>query len=169
MRLFRQLFWVFLTLGFLGGVVLLFSFDILKLEWISFMEIQPAYRPMEDPLLPPEHSIPIEGAISIPGMGAPENPVEADEASLARGSELYTINCRMCHGPTGGGNGPIAPFLAVKPANLTSDLVQAKSDGSIFLTISNGIDGRMPPLNENLTVPERWDVVNFVRTLQAQE
>jgi hypothetical protein len=27
----------------------------------------------------------------------------------------------------------------------------------------------MPPLNENLTVPERWDVVNFVRTLKASE
>ena len=169
MRLLRQLFGVFLTLGFLGGVVLLFSYDIIKIEWISFMEIQPAYRPMEDPLPPPAQSIPIEGAISIPGMGAPENPVPADEASLARGAELYAINCRMCHGPIGGGNGPVAPFLAVKPANLTSDVVQAKSDGSFFLTISNGIDGRMPPLNENLTVPERWDVVNFVRTLKAQE
>jgi len=62
MRLLRQLFWVFLTLGFLLGVMLLFSYDIIKLEWISFMEIQPSYRPMENPLPPPEHSIPIEGA-----------------------------------------------------------------------------------------------------------
>lgn len=169
MRLFRQLFWVFLTLGFLLSVILLFSFDVLKLEWISFMEIQPSYRPMENPLPVPEHSIPVDGALVIPGRGVPENPVEADEASLARGAELFTINCRMCHGPTGGGNGPIAPFLANKPANLTSDIVQSKSDGSIFLTISNGIVGRMPPLNENLTIPERWDVVNYVRTLKASE
>ena len=35
--------------------------------------------------------------------------------------------------------------------------------------ITNGLEGRMPPLNENLTVPERWDVVNFVRTLKASE
>ena len=53
MRLLRQLFWVFLTLGFLLGVVMLFSYDIIKLEWISFMEIQPSYRPMEKPLPPP--------------------------------------------------------------------------------------------------------------------
>lgn len=169
MRLLRQLFWVFLTLGFLFGVMLLFSYDIIKLEWVSFMEIQPAYRPMENPLPPPEGSIPIEGAISIPGMGVPENPVEADEASLTRGAELFTINCRMCHGPTGLGTGPIAPFLKNKPANLTSELVQSKSDGSFFLTISNGITGRMPPLNENLTVRERWDVVNFIRTLKISE
>jgi hypothetical protein len=31
------------------------------------------------------------------------------------------------------------------------------------------VDGKMPPLNENLTVPERWDLVNFVRTLTAQD
>ena len=169
MRLIRQLFWVFLTLGTLLGVVLLFSFDIIKLEWISFMEIQPAYRPMENPLPPPEHSVPIEGAFFIPNIGVVDNPTEADEASLTRGAELFVIHCRMCHGPTGTGTGPIAPFLANKPANLTSELVQSKSDGSFFLTITNGIVGRMPPLNENLTVPERWDVVNFIRTLKASE
>ena len=169
MRLLRQLFCVFLTLGFLFGVMFLFSYDIIKLEWPSFMEIQPSYRPMEQPLPPPKGSIPIEGAISIPGMGVPENPVEADEASLARGAELFAINCKMCHGPAGTGRGPIAAFLKNKPANLTSELVQSKSDGSFFLTISNGITGRMPPLNENLTVRERWDVVNFIRTLKASE
>ena len=164
-----RLLTILMAVGVAFSIILLFTFDIIKIEWPSFMEIQPSYRPMENPLPVPEHSIPIEGAISIPGMGAPENPIEADEASLARGAELYVINCRMCHGPTGGGNGPIAPFLANKPANLTSDIVQSKSDGSFFLTISNGIVGRMPPLNENLTVPERWDVVNFVRTLKASE
>jgi len=167
MRLIRQLFWVFTVLGVLLGVILLFSFDILKLEWISFMEIQPSYRPMENPLPPPERSIPIEGPVAIPGMGAPENPVEADDASLTRGRELFVINCRMCHGQTGAGTGPIAPFLANKPANLTSPVVQSKSDGSLFLTITNGVTGKMPPLNENLLVSERWDVVNFLRTLKA--
>jgi hypothetical protein len=37
------------------------------------------------------------------------------------------------------------------------------------LTISNGLEGRMPALNENLTVSERWDVVNYVRTLKLDE
>ncbi len=170
MRLFRQLFWVLLTLGVLLGIVLIFSYDIIKIDWVSFMEIQPSYRPMEDPLPPPARSIPIEGAISIPGMGAPTNPTVPDEASLKRGAELYAINCQMCHGITGEGNGPVAPFLVnFKPANLTSEVVQSKSDGSIFLTLTNGVDGRMPALNENLTVSERWDVVNFIRTLRSGE
>lgn len=170
MRLLRQLFWVGLTLAVLFGVILLFTFDVIKIEWISFMEIQPSYRPMENPLPVSERSIPIEGPIAIPGMGAPENPIEADKASITRGAKLYAIHCKMCHGETAEGTGPIAAFLVnFKPANLTSDVVQSRSDGSIFLTITNGIEGRMPPLNENFTVPERWDLVNFIRTLEPSE
>ena len=169
MRLFRQLFGVFAVLGVLLAVMLLFSYDIIKLEWISFMEIQPSHRQMEDPLPVPARSIPIEGPIAIPGMGAPDNPIEADEASVARGAELYDIHCKMCHGATAQGNGPIAPFLANKPANLTSPIVQSKSDGSIFLTVTNGVEGKMPALNENLLVPDRWDLVNFIRTLTAED
>jgi mono/diheme cytochrome c family protein len=169
MRLLTQLVWVFTVLGILLAVVLLFTYDIIKVEWISFMEIQPSHRQMEDPLPVPARSIPIEGPVSIPGMLPPENPVEADEASIARGSELFEIHCRMCHGQTAEGNGPIAPFLANKPANLTSPIVQSKSDGSIFLTITNGVEGKMPPLNENLLVHDRWDLVNFIRTLTIED
>ena len=166
----KRLAMIFLVVGVLFGVMLLFSYDVIKIEWPSFMEIQPSFKNMENPLPPPGRSIPVEGAVSIPGMGSPENPTPADDSSVTRGAELFAINCSQCHGATGEGNGPVAPFLInYKPANLTSDVVQSKSDGSFFLTISNGLDGRMPALNENLTVPERWDVVNFLRTLKASE
>jgi mono/diheme cytochrome c family protein len=158
---------IFVTAGAAFAVILLFSFDIIKIDWPSFMEIQPSYRPMENPLPPPERSIPIEGAVYIPNSQVlPENPTKADDASFTRGKELFTINCQMCHGVTGEGNGPIAAFLTkFKPANLTSPLIKAFPDGQIFMTITNGVPDRMPPLNENLTVSERWDVVNYVRTL----
>jgi len=164
----KRLAMIFMVVGVLFAIILLFSYDIIKIEWPSFMEIQPSFKNMEDPLPPPSRSIPIEGPISIPGMGAPENPTPADEASVTRGAELFSINCSQCHGETGEGNGPVAPFLTTyKPADLTSPLLKAMSDGAIFMTISQGVPGRMPALNENLTVRERWDVVNYVRTLQA--
>jgi mono/diheme cytochrome c family protein len=165
----RRLAMIFAAAGAALAVILLFTYDIIKIEWPSFMEIQPSYRPMENPLPVPERSIPVEGPVAIPGMLPPENPVEADEASITRGGELYALHCQMCHGQTAEGNGPIGPFLANKPANLTSAVVQSKSDGSIFLTITNGVEGKMPPLNENLTVPERWDLVNYLRTLVVAE
>lgn len=183
MRLFKQLVVVFAVLGVLVGALMIFAYDVIKIDWVVFMEIQPSFSTQEKPLSVPAQSIPVEGAAYVPGEGAPANPVPADETSIARGAQLYTIHCKMCHGDAGQGNGTISAFLVKKkPANLTSELVQSKTDGSLFLTISNGIfnpnnslfpdvefSGQMPPLNENLTVRERWDVVNFLRTLKPAD
>ena len=163
--LFKRLSILIGIVVLLLGFILLYTYDIIKIDWVSFMEIQPAFQPMYDPLPVPTDSIPIEGAAYIPGLGVPTNPVAPDAASLARGQELFRINCQMCHGPEGKGDGPIANYLQNKPANLSGLAVQSLSDGGIFMTISEGIQGKMPALNENLTVRERWDVVNYVRTL----
>lgn len=169
MRLLKQLVVVFAVLGVLGAALMTFAYDVIKIDWVVFMEIQDSYGTQEKPLPVPAQSIPVEGPAYIPGAGSPANPVPADEASLARGAQLFGIHCQMCHGETGEGNGTIAAFLIQKkPANLSTDLVQSKDDGTLFLTISNGF-GLMPALNENLTVRERWDVVNYIRTLKAEE
>ncbi len=158
-----------LVAGALMGILLLFSYDVIKIDWPSFMEIQPAYKQMENPLPVPERSIPIEGPAYIPNMGAPSNPIPADDASIARGSELFHINCTSCHGVDGKGTGPVSAFLVnKKPMDLTGPVVSSLSDGAIFMFISNGTPGGMPALNENLLVRERWDVVNYVRTLQKK-
>lgn len=181
MRLFKQLVVVFAVLGVLAGALMIFSYDVIKIQWVSFMGLQPSYSTQEEPLPVPAQSIPVDGAAYIPGNGAPTNPVPTDETSIARGAELYATHCLMCHGAAGEGNGTISAFLVKrKPANITSDLVQNKTDGNLFLTISNGIynpnnslfpdvefSGQMPPLNENLSIRERWDVVNYIRTLKA--
>jgi len=155
------------AVAFVSLVIVIFSYDVIKIDWLSFMKIQPAHQPMIDPLPVPTDSIPIEGAAFITGMGAPDNPVKADGSSLARGAELFGIDCELCHGPQGKGNGPIATYLQNKPADLSGPAVQSLGDGAIFLVITGGVPGRMPALNENLNVRERWDVVNYVRTLKA--
>jgi mono/diheme cytochrome c family protein len=149
------------------GVVELFAYDVIKIQFVSFMGLSPAMQQMEHPLPVATESIPIEGPAFIPNLGAPKNPVPADQTSLARGSELFQLNCAVCHGSGGKGDGTVSHYLQNKPADLTSPAVQFLSDGAVFMTITNGIQGYMPSLNENLTVRERWDVVNFVRTLSA--
>lgn len=157
---------LFLVVTVLFGISMLFTYDVIKIDWVSFMGIQPSHRQMRDPLPVPAQSIPVEGPAYIPNMGAPTNPVPADAASIARGAELFNVTCTACHGVTGVGNGQVAAFFQTKkPADLTSPAIQFLSDGAIFMVISNGF-GFMPPLNENLTVRERWDVVNYVRTLK---
>ena len=169
MRLLKQLVVLFLVAGVIFGTLALFSMDVIKIEWVTFMEIQSSFGAQEDPLPVPARSIPVDGPASIPNMGAPVNPVVADDVSLGRGANLYSINCAMCHGVTGEGNGQVAALLANKPANLTLDVTQSKSDGALFLTLTNGVTDRMPSMIENLTVRDRWDVVNFVRTLKPAQ
>ncbi len=144
----------------------MFAYKVIVIDWNSFMEIQPAFQPMYHPLAAPTKSIPTEGPAYNLVMGVPSNPWPGDPASIERGAELYSNNCAACHGTGGKGDGSIAPALKNKPFDLTSFPMQSFFDGGIFFVISTGVPGKMPPLNENLTVSERWDVVNYVRTLK---
>ncbi len=147
-------------------VIELFAYDVIKISWVSFMEIQPAFQPMYQPLPVSTEAIPVEGAAYSLELGVPSNPVPADQTSIERGAELFRINCVLCHGTEGKGDGPIASHLQNKPFDLTSFPMHSFTDGGIFFIISTGVPGKMPALNENLTVRERWDVVNYVRTLK---
>jgi len=149
---------------------LLFTYDVIKIDWISFMEIQASYRPMEDPLPLPARSIPVQGVAYIPELGAPTNPTNTNEDSVSRGKSYYDSSCALCHGATGEGNGGFSGFLRkFPPVSLVDADRSALSDGAIFVTITEGVPGKMPHLRENLPTPEmRWDVVNYVRFLQNQ-
>lgn len=181
MRLLRQLAVVFTALGIIASILMIFSFDILKFEYVVFMEIQSSFDDQESPRSVPQQSVPIEGVAYLPNT-EPINPIPSDDESIARGGQLYQINCAVCHGVTGTETTTVSAYLIkVKPTNLTSAEAQALTDGQIFLTISNGkfnpnnslfpdvqFSGQCPPLRDNLTVRERWDVVNFIRTLAVK-
>ena len=68
----------------------------------------------------------------------------------------------------------MAEKLVRKPSKLTGINVTSLSDGEIFMVITNGVipptgtKGGMPGLKENLAVGDRWDVVNYMRSLPAQ-
>lgn len=49
------------------------------------MEIQPSYRAMEESLPLPKNSVPVQGAVSVPGLGSPQKQLETTEESLAAG------------------------------------------------------------------------------------
>jgi mono/diheme cytochrome c family protein len=153
------------TVPLLIGLV--FTYDIIKINWASNMEFQNAVNYQDGPRKwAPADAIQVNGP-SGAVAGIPENPVPADPVSLDRGRELYQRNCALCHGDQGQGNGPITEFWAPemrKPANLTEPRMATMSDGTVYITISNGY-GTMPPLRENLDVRERWDTVNYVKTL----
>ncbi len=92
-----------------------------------------------------------------------ENPVKADTRSLNNGKILFNKYCVTCHGEKGEGNGIRAKELMRRPADLAR-LNSTKSDYAIYLQISYGNED-MPNWIKNLTVQDRWDIVNHVRSL----
>ena len=147
---------------------LLFTYEIIKIPFYTDMANQPSVDYMETPrLLPPDGAVPVQGLSMIPEE-FPVNPVSADQISLQRGAILYEIHCQLCHGAQGHGDGQLAQYFDRTPQNLTGPQITAEFDGSVYLTIIQGF-GQMPSLVENLTPRERWDVINFVRTLPLED
>jgi mono/diheme cytochrome c family protein len=145
-------------------VALLFTYQIIIIPIPTDMKFSPAIGYQEGPRrAPPAESVPIGGQSVIPGE-FPENPIPADPTSLQRGEILYDIHCALCHGAEGTGDGPLAIYFERTPENLVVGRAAAEFDGSVYLAILQGF-GEMPSLAESLTARERWDVINYVRTL----
>lgn len=146
---------------------LLFTYELIKISFPTNMANQPFIDYQESPRkLPPDGAVPVQGLSVIPEE-FPVNPVPANEISLQRGAILYNIHCQLCHGEQGHGDGPLVSYFDRTPQNLTAAQITGEFDGSVYLTIVQGF-GQMPSLVENLTLRERWDVINYVRTLPSR-
>jgi len=97
-----------------------------------------------------------------------KNPIaKFDAKAKADAKNIVETNCVPCHGVTGKGDGPAAAALPPpKPANWTGDAVPKQTDGEIFWKITNG-RGAMPPW-KHLPDNERWEIVNYIRTLKGK-
>ena len=104
------------------------------------------------------------------------NPLPYTDEVLELGEKVYEINCMMCHGETGEGNGwiynPDGPYSAM-PANYYSVFYEMESEGvSLGNHITDGIafhsitygKGKMGAHNW-LTPEERWAVIHYIRDL----
>ena len=90
--------------------------------------------------------------------------------SIANGVRLYQANCAVCHGANGYGDGPAGLGLRPRPADLTAPHTGAHTAGDLFWWLSHGIRGSaMPGFEGQLSETDRWDLINFLRTLSAAE
>jgi mono/diheme cytochrome c family protein len=96
-----------------------------------------------------------------------KNPQPPTPESVRNGNYIYVNHCQSCHGTAGDGHGERAKSLSVQPSDLTGGgRVPHESDGMIFWRISEG-HRPMPAYKHKLTDQERWDLVNYLRTLKT--
>jgi mono/diheme cytochrome c family protein len=161
--------------------------------WFTDFKNQPKIEPWESvsqldadstpPRGQPQLSIPVSAGsaataaygisyTALPGVidsfNVVTNPVTVSEQSLAMGRMQYQINCAVCHGDKGDGNGSLK---ALNPAygfapSIIGDGSKARTDGYLYGMIRNG-RGLMASYNR-IEEQDRWHVVNYVRALQGR-
>lgn len=99
-----------------------------------------------------------------------KNPVQANSLSIAAGRELYSRNCRSCHGVDAKGNGPMRP-KDTQPPDLTDNRwTLGSTDGEIYAVLRDGAGPGNPMrgYQGRMTDQELWSIVNYLRSLSAQ-
>jgi len=104
-----------------------------------------------------------------------DNPFPITEEGLIRGANLYNIFCAICHGNQGNGLGylyddeqnPNAKY-PLAPANFIQGDLLTASNGRYYNAIYHGYNA-MGAYRDKLNYEERWQVIHFIRSLQAKE
>ena len=107
-------------------------------------------------------------------------PVKVTMDLLERGRQRFTINCAVCHGQAGYGDGAVALRADqmkeaqgdasgwVKPKDFHTEDLRAQPVGQIFNTITNGAR-TMPAYAKQVSVLDRWAIVAYVKALQRSQ
>jgi mono/diheme cytochrome c family protein len=144
--------------------------------WDKDMVDQPSTKPQESEAPAPPNSVPTTGRENLPtpttekelfkakdAAASLRNPVPASAESVARGATLYRINCAVCHGEQGHGDGPVGRKFDPPPVDLHKDHTQSQADGQLYFTLTRGRVA-MPFYRDALSQHERWDVINYLRS-----
>ena len=100
----------------------------------------------------------------------PDEHGEVSEEVMREGIVLYETNCRPCHGVAAGGDGPMARFFRLAPANFRDPgYIATVVEPYAFWRVSEGgpglppvatpWDSAMPTWKDDLTEEERWKVL----------
>lgn len=110
---------------------------------------------------------------SVPDKAAAkslQNPLKDNRLSAQNGARLFRANCFPCHGNiedrNHAGSGPVGPFMPGPALGLAERYTKDLTDGDFFGTIHFG-GAIMPALGWKLSTAEHWDIVNYIRKVQA--
>ena len=102
--------------------------------------------------------------------------VWTDPTMIAKGKEIFTAKCALCHGEKGDGKGPGAVNLSLKPADLTDGKMVAEMPDNFWIwRVSEGglvepfksKGSVMPAWKGDLSMNDRWAVIAYAHTLSG--
>lgn len=93
------------------------------------------------------------------------NPLPYTEKNLAKGRQLYTIYCAVCHGDQGDGQGILVQrekILGIPPYD---DPGRAITEGSVYHVMYYGLNA-MGSYASQTSIEERWMIDHYVMKLK---
>lgn len=104
----------------------------------------------------------------IDGSWGTGMPLEVTPQLMMRGAERFNINCAICHGPTGAGDGIVKQYGLATVVSLLDDRIRNMPDGEIFNTITHG-KNTMMSYGGSVPVHDRWAIIAYLRALQRSQ
>jgi hypothetical protein len=96
-----------------------------------------------------------------------KNPLRFTTLSVGRGKAIFVSQCAMCHGDKGDGKGDLAVEMKLNLPDFTkADALKKYTDGEIYTIIGKGNEV-MPSQDKRIKDVHRWEVVNFLRSLNG--
>lgn len=97
------------------------------------------------------------------------NPVPSSPSSVAKGKRLYHVNCSPCHGRYIDDKFIAGAVSQQLPGpNLSLPYLKDRPDAHFFQFIHFGGMAIMPAYGWKFSIEEHWDIVNYIRAIQAQ-
>lgn len=101
-----------------------------------------------------------------------DNPYPITKKGLEEGKKLYDTFCGICHGEKGDGAGYLVRddggVYPVQPAILTNDEFTTASNGRLYHALVYG-KNLMGGYADKVGYEERWQIIHYIRSLQAKE
>ena len=96
-----------------------------------------------------------------------KNPLAYTEENAAKGMELYTIYCAICHGDQGKGKGTLVKREKILGVPSYDDVGRSITEGSIYHVMYYGINS-MGSYASQTSIEERWQIVQYVESLKSK-
>lgn len=99
---------------------------------------------------------------------AADLPFPLTEEVLTRGRQRFEINCAICHGRAGDGDGMVARRGFSHPPTFHDDRLRNAPLGHFYDVITNGFGGMGSYANQ-VEARDRWAIAAYIRALQLSQ
>jgi len=123
------------------------------------------------------------GFLLWPGFGstlisarAAETETSPSRQTLYLGQQVYQVNCAVCHGVGGDGNGPYASMFRIRPRDFRTGVFKFRStasgslptDDDLLRTVTQGVRWTGMIGRSDLDDNDRRAVIQYIKTFSSQ-